>query len=173
MSTKHSPRRGPSVGFIIGTVVVIGLALVILATASGGQYAVAIEQVASQPEKFQNQKIRVVGHIKQGSTQILTSNGQPEAHFAIVDEHGHELKIVFNQALPDPYKEGRSAVVEGVLQADGTVLCNKLTVKCPSKYQGEGGDGPAEGEGAFDSKAYDRYRPGNDAAPAAPRGPGT
>ena len=64
MSTQHLPRRGPSVGFIIGAVVVIGLALVILATASGGQYAVAIEQVASQPEKFQDQKIRVVGHIK-------------------------------------------------------------------------------------------------------------
>jgi cytochrome c-type biogenesis protein CcmE len=169
MDTSSRKRGGVSVGAIIAVIVVVGLGLVIFATASGGQYAVAIDQITSEPERFHHKKVRVVGNIKAGSTQLLTTNGQPELRFAIVDEHGNELKVVYNQAPPDPYKEGRSSVVEGVLQPDGSVLCQKLTVKCPSKYQGEGGDAPTDGDDGLGSPAFDRYRTG---APAT-RGPGS
>jgi len=171
MTDSQTRRRGPSVGSVIALVVVIGFGLVIFATTSGGQYAVAISQVTSDPAKFENRKIRVTGNIKHGSARFLTRGDQPETRFAIIDEHGNELEIVYQQAPPDPFKEGRSSVVEGVLQADGTVLCHKLTVKCPSKYQGEGGDGPEDTD-SFDAPSFDRYRsaPGPSSQRATPDG---
>lgn len=172
MTTKQTSSRGISVGAIIGTVVVIGLGLVVFATTSGGQYAVAIDQITNQPEKFHNKKIRVTGNIKLGSARFLTTNGQPETRFAIVDEHGNELEIIYLQAPPDPFKEGRSSVVEGVLQDDGTVVCHKLTVKCPSKYQGEGGENGDDGLNNYDSPSYDRYRNGGSTTGAVPVAPG-
>jgi cytochrome c-type biogenesis protein CcmE len=164
MSEPRPARRGIPVGGIIFGVVVVGVALVVLATTSGGQYAVAIDQIAAAPDRFTGEKLRVTGNIKAGSARFLTANGLPETRFAIVDAHGNTLEVLYQQAPPDPFKEGRSAVVEGVLQEDGSILCHKLTVKCPSKYQGEGGDAA---EDPWTSPAYDRYRKGGEAKPAS------
>jgi len=145
--SRREPRKATGYGFIIGAIVAVGVGLVVFVTGSGGQSELTIAKVAAAPDKYESRKLRVVGTIKQGSTSHLASNGHPETRFAIMDEEGRELPIVYRQSLPDPYQEGRSAIVEGTL-TDGVVEANKLTVKCPSKYQSENGE-PAD---------YDSYR---------------
>jgi len=157
---KRQATRAKGYGLIIAVIVAIGVGLVVFVTSSGGQSELTIAKVTENPAKYENRKLRVVGTIKAGSTAAQAQDGRPETHFAIIDEEGRELPIVYRQSLPDPYKEGRSAIIEGTFTADGVVEANKLTVKCPSKYQSENGE-PA------DYEAY-RERYMND-APAGPR----
>jgi cytochrome c-type biogenesis protein CcmE len=86
--------------------------------------------------------MKVVGMVAEGSIDTYTTNGRVETHFQIHDGKGHVLPILYPHNPPDPFKEGRQVIVEGVLEKgdDGKerVLCQKLTVKCPSKYQEEG-----------------------------------
>ncbi|MCC6623193.1 MAG: cytochrome c maturation protein CcmE [Deltaproteobacteria bacterium] len=156
---RREASKASGYGLIIAAIVAIGVGLVVFVTSSGGQSELTIAKVTATPDKYENRKLRVVGTIKQGSTASLAQNGRPETRFSIIDEEGRELPIVYRQALPDPYQEGRSAIVEGTF-ADGVVEANRLTVKCPSKYQSENGE-PSD---------YDAYRERymND-APAGPR----
>ncbi|MFO0750916.1 MAG: cytochrome c maturation protein CcmE [Myxococcota bacterium] len=162
---KASANQKPSgYGLIVGIIVAIGIALVVFVTTSGGQSELTIGKVTAAPEKYENRKLRVVGTIKQGSTKSTTVNGKSETNFAIVDDQGNELRVVYRQALPDPYKEGRSAIVEGTYASaagtSGLVEANKLTVKCPSKYQTEDGS-------PVDYEAY-KKRYMEDETPATP-----
>ena len=133
----EAPKRFPF-GIFVLLIVVVGAGLVVVATASGGQYALDISAIVEAPAKFENQKVRVLGTIADGSTKSVATGGKTETHFAIVDDKAHRLNVVFREAVPDAYKEGRSCIAEGVIQADGSLLCTRLTVKCPSKYQEEG-----------------------------------
>ena len=143
MSDRETKQRQPSrfaYPVIIGGILAVGLVFVFISTASGGQYALEVGQVATSPERYDGKRVRLVGHIKAGSTQELVTAGQPELHFAIIDEQGHEVAVVYQQSRPDAYEEGRSCIVEGTLTEGGMRLdAQKLTVKCPSKYQTEDG----------------------------------
>lgn len=160
---KGAPAKSSGYGLIVGIIVAIGVALVVFVTTSGGQSELTIVKVTSAPEKYDNRKLRVVGTIKQGSTKSVSQNGQSETQFALIDELGNELQVVYHQALPDPYKEGRSAIVEGTYASNttgGVVDASKLTVKCPSKYQSEDGS-------PIDNDEY-KKRYMSDQAPAGP-----
>lgn len=141
--SRSRSNRGPSrFGYplIIGGILAVGIIFVFISTASGGQYALELGQVAATPARYDGKRVRIVGHIKHGSTQELVTAGQPELHFAIIDEQGHEVAVVYQQSRPDAYEEGRSCIVEGTLTEGGMRLdAQKLTVKCPSKYQTEDG----------------------------------
>ena len=118
MSDRETKQRQPSrfaYPLIIGGILAVGLVFVFISTASGGQYALEVGQVATSPERYDGKRVRLVGHIKAGSTQELVTAGQPELHFAIIDEQGHEVAVVYQQSRPDAYEEGRSCIVEGTL----------------------------------------------------------
>ena len=53
--------------------------------------------------------------------------------FDIDDGQGHTLAIAYPKLLPDPFQEGREAIVQGRLD-HGVLRATSLTVKCPSRY---------------------------------------
>ena len=55
--------------------------------------------------------------------------------FAIADESGGELPIVFYGPRPDNFQRAASAIVEGELLPDGTFQAETLLLKCPSRYE--------------------------------------
>lgn len=133
-------RRGGAYSLIIVGIIVAGVALVLMSSLSGGQYAVEIGQVvAAEPDRYEGKRLRVVGNIKADSARHVVVEGKPELHFAIVDAHGNELAVVYPQAPPDAFEDGRECIVEGTLTSPTTIEAAKLTVKCPSKYQTEDG----------------------------------
>jgi len=146
-------RHGVPFGYIVMALVVAGIGVLIVATASGGRYELEVGQVATAPEKFDAKNVRVRGQIKEGSIVTSNQDGHPLTRFLLVDEKGHELPIVTRESPPDNFEGGRSCIVEGrYSQADGQVESTRLTMKCPSKYEAEG-NGPAKGD-----DLYQRYR---------------
>lgn len=152
MSTEDAPNRatprpkkGAGYGWIIGIIVAVGALLVVQSSFSSGRYSLELQAVQEEPEKFLGREVKIVGNIKEGSTRHTVEDGKQITHFVIHDGKGHELAVRYPHVVPDPYKEGRECIVEGVLASRGQVDCTKLTVKCPSKYQSEdGGDSPAD-----------------------------
>jgi len=155
---RPKPEQKPAgVGIIVGVIVAVGIAIVLVVATTGGSSALTLGKVAAAPEKYENRKLRVVGMIKHGSTSSVSEGGKAETRFALVDDEGHEVPIVYRQTLPDPYKEGRTAIVEGTFTQAGGLDASKLTVKCPSKYQTE--DGSPVDYDAY-KKRYDSDSPG-------------
>lgn len=138
--TAAKPKKsGVSYPVIIGSAVALGLLAIVSTGFSGGQYALELSDIAADRDAYVNKELRVTGNIKASSTQMVEANGRMELRFILTDGQGNDVSVVYPHNPPDPYKEGREAIVEGKVRPDKVILAHKLTVKCPSKYQTEGG----------------------------------
>lgn len=142
-STLTATRRSRfGYPLIIATIVGVGTLLVVQSSFSSGSYSLEIDIVQEKASRYLGRDVKVVGVVAEGSIETRTDPTRIETHFEIHDGKGHTLPILYPHNPPDPFKEGRQVIVEGVLERaeDGSerILCQKLTVKCPSKYQEEG-----------------------------------
>ena len=51
------------------------------------------------------------------------------------------LAVVYHGVVPGNFDQAKSVVLKGKPDASGRFVASQMLVKCPSKYQGEGGDG--------------------------------
>lgn len=170
-----APRAARRGGFVyplvIGLIIMVGLVLVVKSSFSSGTYSLEIAAVQDEPARFIGRDVKIVGEVKEGSISTRTENGVVTTRFVIHDGMGQEVPIVYPHNVPDPFKEGRQVIVEGSYDRDDVgqhhVACNKLTVKCPSKYQEEGGK-----EGFSDEYYKDKYGGTGGPTSATPAGRG-
>jgi cytochrome c-type biogenesis protein CcmE len=161
-----SARGGIPFGYVVVGLVVIGIGILIVATVTGGRYELEVGQVATASASFHEKNVRVRGQIKEGSIATGVVEGRPMTRFTIVDENGHELRVVSRESPPDNFEGGKSCIVEGrYSDTDGVVESTRLTMKCPSKYEAEGNRPKTSDD------LYERYRkaPAPAAQGAAPR----
>ena len=118
-------------------VLAIGFAVVASSTSGGaGMYNYTLAQLARSGAEVDGSDIKIAGRVAKGSVR-----GQPTSkqfRFALEDDSGHSLGVAYGKLLPDPFEEGRDAIVAGRLtrEANGQRLlqATSLTVKCPSRY---------------------------------------
>ena len=67
-----------------------------------------------------------------------TENGV--LHFQLKDQAGEVLAVAYPGVKPANFEQATSVVAIGQYK-DGVFAADQLLVKCPSKYQAEGGDG--------------------------------
>ena len=105
----------------------------------------AISFVESNVEysDFQNainrhKKMQVKGSwVQEKPSAFDPSSGQ--FAFFMVDEHGREMKVVYDGARPNNFELAASIVVKGRCESDHFHASEILT-KCPSKYEGTSRD---------------------------------
>ncbi len=73
--------------------------------------------------------MRVAGKVVPGS---LEWDGQ-QLHFTLT-EGSQTLPVVYPGLAPDMLGPGRTAIVEGRLDADGVFVANRVILKCPHAY---------------------------------------
>ncbi|HET7453335.1 MAG TPA: cytochrome c maturation protein CcmE [Thermoanaerobaculia bacterium] len=78
--------------------------------------------------------VQVMGSLEKGSERYDAAS--QELAFAIVDEHGRTLPVVYRGIKPANFRDALSIVAIGRYQG-GALRAEKLLVKCPSKYQGQ------------------------------------
>ena len=101
------------------------------------QVQYSVDEVMSEPERFEQEKIFVRGIVLPGSMDydelVFTLQGSTET-----------LIVDFNDSpIPDGFDEGRTIAVRGVLQSehssDGTLVwvikSFEIQTGCPSKYE--------------------------------------
>lgn len=54
--------------------------------------------------------------------------------FFMVDNHGVEIKVVYNGAIPNNFESSTSVVVTGKY-VNGVFQASEILTKCPSKYE--------------------------------------
>lgn len=118
--------------FLIGGGVIILAILYLIITGSKGAmvYYVTIDELHAKP--VYDKKIRVLGKVVDGSIQ----RNNLDITFAIA-EKGQQIPVAYRGIVPDTFKDGSDAVVEGRYKTDGTFTAETVMAKCPSKYEGK------------------------------------
>ena len=111
----------------------IGFAVIGSSTSGGaGNYNYTLAQLTTELDSVSGKNVKVAGTIAEGSVR-----GEPASdsfRFDLTDAEGHKLAVAYKKLLPDPFEEGRDAIVQGKIQG-GVLHASSLTVKCPSRYE--------------------------------------
>lgn len=120
--------------FVLGSAIIVAT-LVSLAyvgyTQSKTYYHTIAELATLQPAAL-HQRMRVSGNVRNGSIQHLAGHLD-----FVIEESGKTLPVSYvgRDPLPDTFKDGAPALVEGNLAPDGHFVAEQVQAKCASKYQ--------------------------------------
>ncbi len=128
----RSPKQ-----FVFGFTIIIA-ALGYLAYAgyeeSKAYYRTVEEVKAMSREDIGDRRFRVGGDVDEGSIEWVGEG----VDFRLLEE-GHLLTVQYRgkDPVPDTFRDGSQAIVEGTLREDGTFHAMKIQAKCASKYEAE------------------------------------
>ena len=130
--------------FAAGFVAIIGAVLYFVLTGfqEGKAYYRTLEELDTMSPSSTGKRLRVAGIVTEGS---IERNGA-EVTFQLEQDH-RRLVVRYNgsQPVPDTFKGGVEAVVEGEQRPDGTFEADQIQAKCASKYEAEyGAEQPTE-----------------------------
>ena len=118
--------------FIIGTVIVL-FAVGFLGYQGflySATYYYTVSEFAEQQSSFTNENVRVTGNVTAGTIERQGST----LKFTMTDGQNN-LQVVYQGVVPDSFKAGIQAVVQGKLNPTGIFEASELLAKCPSKYE--------------------------------------
>lgn len=122
-------------------IVVIAIAIAIIVTTAGDASSyVTFKQASELAQDGDEKMIHVVGKVRkdaQGRIVDMLYNPQIDPNhfeFTLVDNEDRAQKVVYNSPKPQDFDRSEQIVVIGAMQSDH-FQCNKILLKCPSKYQ--------------------------------------
>ncbi len=116
----------------------IGIAIILAAVAweavsgfkESKSYYVTVKQLTSG--QVTHEHVRVGGIIVPGS---IHRSGETLTFRLSQEQASIPVTYIGNQSLPDDFKGGAQAIVEGDYLADGTFRAEQVQAKCASKYK--------------------------------------
>jgi cytochrome c-type biogenesis protein CcmE len=110
-----------------------------------------------------HQRMRVSGNVRAGS--IAHVDGR--VNF-VLEEQGQALPVSYvgSDPLPDTFKDGAQALVEGRLMPEGGFVAEQIQAKCASKYQATPETAPGTTPGTAPGSAQQPGPPMNRSAAA-------
>jgi len=128
--------------FSIGSGIIIAtlIALAYAGYTQSKSYYHTISELATLHGSALHQRMRVSGDVRAGS--ITRAEGRVDF---VLEEQGKALPVSYvgGDPLPDTFKDGALAVVEGRLAPDGHFIAQQVQAKCASKYEATPGSAPA------------------------------
>lgn len=105
-------------------------------------YYYGVAEVLEKAPELQNKGIRVSGYVTPGSI----SHSGPLVQFKVFEKTSDQtIPVIYEGLVPDTFKDHAEVVVEGRYDlSDRTFHATTLLAKCPSKYESEGEEHPAE-----------------------------
>ena len=112
-----------------GVIIVVFLGLMMfLFTQSNIEYADDFAKVITSEKT-----VKATGSwVKEKNYQI--NNEQKTFSFFMCDEHGNEMKVIYEGTIPNNFESATSVVVTGKYQ-NGYFHAKDILTKCPSKYE--------------------------------------
>ena len=135
MKPRH--KRGL---FIVAALVVIGIAALLILNALNSNIALYVTPSDVAAGKApQGQAFRIGGMVKEGSVK----RDDLTVHFVITDLV-KDIPVSYTGILPDLFKEGKGAVIQGRLNANGEFVASEVLAKHDENYM------PPEAKHALD-----------------------
>jgi len=120
--------------FLIGSgiIIVTLISLAYVGFTQSKTYYHTISELGSLHGMSLHQRMRVSGNVRAGS--INRASGRVDF---VLEEQGKALPISYTgrDPLPDTFKDGAQALVEGRLTPDGRFVAEQVQAKCASKYE--------------------------------------
>jgi cytochrome c-type biogenesis protein CcmE len=148
----------------------VGISVILVAIAyfafagyqEGKAYYRTIDELTAMGPTADGKRLRVAGIVQPGS---INRDGK-DVSFTLTQDDTHRLEVYYtgSQPVPDTFKDGSEAIVEGERRSDGSFEADHIQAKCASKYEAEYGkdaqhptDVDMHGDGADTSSAGDSY----------------
>lgn len=110
----------------------IGFFVITSSTSGGsGMFSYTMAELTERKGELEGKDVKVAGRIVKGS--VRGEPASPSFRFDLEDDAGHTIAVGYTRLLPDPFEEGREAIVQGRVE-NGVIQASNLTVKCPSRY---------------------------------------
>lgn len=94
-------------------------------------YYLTVQELKDKAPSVYKQKVRVSGKVVPGS---IRNEIDGSLEFKIAD--GEEtMDVKYKGIVPDIFKDGVEAVVEGLYTPDNVFVASLLLAKCPTKYE--------------------------------------
>ncbi|MFH1681977.1 MAG: cytochrome c maturation protein CcmE [Candidatus Eisenbacteria bacterium] len=125
--------------FLVAAAVVVGAVgwLAFTGFEEGKAYYRTVEEV--QEGTNAGERLKVGGDVQPGSIEWREDG----LHFRLTqNELVLPVRYRGEAPVPDTFKDGSQAVVEGMMRSDGTLEAVKIQAKCASKYEAEYGADP-------------------------------
>ena len=125
--------------FAAGFAVIIGAVLYLALSGfqEGKAYYRTLEELDALGPSIDGKRLRVAGIVSDGTIQrdgaVVTFQLEQEHRRLVVRYTGEE-------PVPDTFKDGVEAVIEGERRSDGSFEADRIQAKCASKYEAEYGD---------------------------------
>lgn len=128
------------ISYIIG-IVVIGICIaVIISTTGDASSYVSFKEATEMSEKGDDGKVHVVGKLKKASNgeiegMVYAPQLDPNYfEFQLLDQNNELKTVIYNSPKPQDFERSEQVVVIGTMK-NGVFVCDKILMKCPSKYQ--------------------------------------
>jgi cytochrome c-type biogenesis protein CcmE len=120
--------------FLIGSGIIV-ITLVSLAYVGFTQsktYYHTISELGTLKTSELHQRMRVSGNVRNGTIQHVSNRVD-----FVLTEQGTDLSVSYigSDPLPDTFKDGAQALVEGRITPDGHFVAEQVQAKCASKYE--------------------------------------
>jgi cytochrome c-type biogenesis protein CcmE len=119
--------------FAFGAVIILGTLAWLgwVGTSQSKTYYHTISELQSLQGRSRQQRMRVGGNVEAGSIQHL-----PGRIDFVLQEQGQTMHVSYvgRDPLPDTFKDGAQALVEGRAMPDGRFVAEQVQAKCASKY---------------------------------------
>ena len=126
---------GSKVKFVAGGIVVVAALtwLGFVGFQESKSYYMTVEEYAALKD-VHGKTLKVAGDVVQGSIDRT----KPQLEF-VITHSGKSLRVRYigNDVIPDTFKDGSKAVVEGSVTPDGVLQARRIEAKCASKYEAE------------------------------------
>mgnify|MGYP006303305479 CR=1 FL=1 len=121
---------------VIGIALIVGLVayLSFLGFEEGKAYYLTCDEVAERQGELKDHRIKLAGNVVAGS---IARDGDILNFVLEYEGVQFAVQYVGMDPVPDTFKDGVEAVVDGQLQTDGTFQGQKIQAKCASKYEAE------------------------------------
>ncbi|MHA8066060.1 cytochrome c maturation protein CcmE domain-containing protein [Aquirufa sp. ROCK2-A2] len=126
---------------IVGLILIaVAIGIILTTTADVSTY-VGFDEAEKIAQNDPNQKVHVVGKLKkdeQGKIVGLNFNAALDANrleFIVQDSLGRENQVIYSAPKPQDFEKSEKIVLVGNMKSDRIFYCDKILLKCPSKYQ--------------------------------------
>lgn len=128
------------ISHIIGIIIIAVAIGIIASTAGDASVYVTFAKAEQMKQTGDDKMIHVVGKVQKNAqgqiTDMLYNPAIDPNHFefTLVDNDNRAQKVVFNSPKPQDFERSEQIVIIGNMEGDH-FQCNKILLKCPSKYQ--------------------------------------
>ena len=122
--------------FIIGgAVIVAALAwLGFVGFQESKAYYITVDEFNAGKDGFDGKTLKLAGDVVAGSID----RSKPQMEFVISSpKTSIQVRYTGSGIIPDTFRDGSKALVEGKLDADGVFNARRIEAKCASKYEAE------------------------------------